>query len=83
MLNLRGVTFEYADPVATGQLPGVQLGMVAQDVEQVFPSWVDTGADGYKRVTFRGFEALTAEAVLELHDQLVTASHESLLGRGR
>jgi Chaperone of endosialidase len=46
LLNLRGVTFEYADPVATGQMPGVQLGMVAQDVEQVFPSWVDTGADG-------------------------------------
>jgi len=78
LLQLRGVTFEYAHPAAVGQLPGVQLGMVAQDVEQVFPSWVDTGADGYKRVTFRGFEALTVEAMRDLHDQLVTASHESL-----
>jgi hypothetical protein len=29
--------------------------MVAQDVETVFPSWVDEGRDGYKRLTFLGF----------------------------
>src|SRR5262245_20365628 len=65
LLKLRGVTYEYANPSAVGELPGVHLGMVAQEVEQVFPSWVDTGADGYKRLTFRGFEAITVEAVRE------------------
>jgi hypothetical protein len=44
----------------------MHMGMVAQDVEQVFPSWVDTGKDGYKRLTFRGFEAVAVEAVREL-----------------
>jgi hypothetical protein len=66
MLELHGVTFEYTNPSAFHEQPGLHVGMVAQDVEQVFPSWVDTGADGYKRVTFRGFEAVAVEAVREL-----------------
>jgi hypothetical protein len=65
-LKLRGVTFEYSNPSAVGELPGTHIGMVAQDVEQVFPSWVDAGVDGYKRLTFRGFEAVAVEAVREL-----------------
>jgi hypothetical protein len=69
LLKLRGVTFEYANPSAVGELPGTHIGMVAQDVEQVFPSWVDTGDDGYKRVTYRGFEALAVEAIRELEKQ--------------
>jgi hypothetical protein len=32
----------------------------------VFPDWVSTGTDGYKRVTYRGFEALTVESLREL-----------------
>jgi hypothetical protein len=66
LLKLRGVTFEYANPAAVHERPGVHIGMVAQDVEQVFPSWVDAGSDGYKRLTFRGFEAVAVEAVREL-----------------
>ncbi len=48
--------------------------MVAQEVEKVFPAWVDQGSDGYKRVTFRGFEAVTVEAVRELNDALSATS---------
>jgi endosialidase-like protein len=66
LLKLHGVTYEYTNPSAFHELPGTHVGMVAQDVEQVFPSWVDTGADGYKRVTFRGFESVAVEAVREL-----------------
>jgi hypothetical protein len=77
LLQLRGVTYEYADPSKFGELPGEHIGMVAQDVEQVFPSWVDTGRDGYKRVTFRGFEAVTVEAVRELEQQVQTNANES------
>ena len=65
-LQLRGVTYEYVNPATLGELSGTHLGMVAQEVETVFPSWVDEGGDGYKRLTFRGFEALTVEAVREL-----------------
>jgi hypothetical protein len=51
--------------------------MVAQDVEQVFPSWVDTGTDGYKRLTFRGFEAVAVEAVRELDARVTSNSDET------
>ena len=32
----------------------------------MFPDWVDETNEGYKTVTFRGFEALTVEALREL-----------------
>jgi hypothetical protein len=67
LLQLHGVTYEYANPSAFGELPGIHIGMVAQEVEKVFPSWVDTPKDGFKRITFRGFEAVAVEAIRELN----------------
>lgn len=66
LLRVRGVTFEYIDPGAIDELPGTRVGVVAQEVEQVFPDWIDDRNDGYKAVTFRGFEAMTVEALREL-----------------
>ncbi|MCA9293711.1 MAG: tail fiber domain-containing protein [Phycisphaerales bacterium] len=69
LLQLRGVTFEYKDPDAINELSGPRIGMIAQDVEQVFPDWIDTRDDGYKSLTYRGFEALTVEAMRELREE--------------
>jgi hypothetical protein len=33
----RGVTFEHEDAETINELPGTQVGMIAQEVEQVFP----------------------------------------------
>jgi hypothetical protein len=66
LLSLRGVSFRYKDPDSIHELHGTQIGMVAQDVEKVFPQWVDEGPGGYKRLTVRGFEALTVEALRDL-----------------
>jgi hypothetical protein len=77
LLQLHGVTFEYTNPSAFHELTGVHIGVMAQDVEQVFPSWVDTGTDGYKRVTFRGFEAVTVEALRELNSQMSANASET------
>jgi hypothetical protein len=66
LLALRGVSFIYDNPAAINELPGKRIGMVAQDVERIFPDWVQTGPSGYKSLTFRGFEALTVEAMREL-----------------
>lgn len=66
VLSLRGVSFEYIDPGAINELSGERIGMIAQEVEEVFPDWVDEGADGYKFLTVRGFTALTVEALREL-----------------
>ena len=66
LLRLRGVTFEWKEPDKHGNLHGRQTGMIAQQVEQVFPEWVGTDPQGYKTLTFRGFEALTVESLREL-----------------
>ncbi|MFC1888762.1 tail fiber domain-containing protein [Thermodesulfobacteriota bacterium] len=70
MLALRGVTFEWQEPEEHGNMTDIQMGMVAQEVEEVFPSWVGEDRDGYKDLTFRGFEALTTEAVRELNNKI-------------
>lgn len=66
LLQLQGKTFEFRDPEKIGELRGRQTGMIAQEVEEVFPEWVDEGPDGYRRVIYRGFEALTVEALRDL-----------------
>jgi hypothetical protein len=66
LLRLRGVTYEWKEPEKRGNLTGTQVGMVAHEVEHVFPNWVATDKTGYKTLTFRGFEALTVEALREL-----------------
>lgn len=84
LLQLRGVTFEYKDPEAIHELPGERIGMIAQNVADVFPDWVDMNDDGYLRLTFRGFEALTVEALRELRAEkdaeidMLHAENESL-----
>ena len=70
LLGLRGVTFEWKEPERYGNLVGQQTGLVAQDVEKVFPEWVATGPDGFKEVSIRGFEALTIEALRELKNRI-------------
>lgn len=51
------------------ELSGERMGLVAQEVEKIFPDWVETGPDGYKRVTVRGLEALVVEALRELQQK--------------
>jgi hypothetical protein len=71
MLSLKGVNFEWDEPERARLAPGVRMGLVAQDVEEVFPQWVKTDNQGYKDLTVSGFEALTAEAIRELKQENV------------
>ncbi len=70
LLQLRGVSFQWRDPESRGDLSGPQMGLVAQEVEKVFPEWVSKGPDGYRELTIRGFEALVIEAMRELKSEL-------------
>jgi hypothetical protein len=72
LLALHGVSFEYIDPEKIHELSGCRMGLLAQEVEKVFPDWVETGADGYKRVTVRGLEALVVEALRQLRQEQET-----------
>lgn len=78
LLALRGVHFEWNDPEKHGSRTGPQIGLIAQQVEQVFPQWVKQGADGYKTVGHPGLEALMIEAIRELNQKL-----DSIAGRGQ
>lgn len=68
LLALRPVEFTYRPEVTPKSLylPGRQVGLIAQEVEQVFPEWVSVSNEGWKTVGPRGFEALTVEALREL-----------------
>jgi hypothetical protein len=66
LLKLRGVQYEWKEPEKQGNLTGCQIGLIAQEVETVFPEWIGVDTQGYKTLTIRGFEALVIEAIKEL-----------------
>jgi len=70
LLQLRGVRFEWKEPEKMGNLAGSQYGLVAQEVEKVFPEWVTSDREGYRELTLRGFEALVIEALRELKSEI-------------
>ena len=66
LLHLRGVSYEWNEPEKHHNQAGPQIGMIAQEVEAVFPEWVSTNEEGYKQLAIRGFEGLTVEALRAL-----------------
>jgi hypothetical protein len=68
LLSLRGYEFEYTPEAVDHYLgqPGPQIGLMAQEVEQVLPHWVDQNSEGYKYITERGSTALLIEALRDL-----------------
>ena len=46
------------------------MGVIAQDVERVFPELVETTLEGLKRVEYTGLIAPIIEAIKELDDRL-------------
>ncbi|MBI2871438.1 MAG: tail fiber domain-containing protein [Candidatus Omnitrophica bacterium] len=66
VLALRGISFEWKDPRRNSLQPGRHMGMIAQEVEKVFPEWVHADEKGYKLLGAEGFDALFIEALREL-----------------
>jgi pyruvate/2-oxoglutarate dehydrogenase complex dihydrolipoamide acyltransferase (E2) component len=85
LLRLRGVSFEWKKSEEQGYPTGTQMGLLAQEVEEVFPEWVDTDQNGYKTLSIAGFEALTVEAFKELvaENQTLKAKNTELESRIR
>jgi hypothetical protein len=77
---LRGVSWEWREeaPEEAKEQPG--LGVIAQDVEKVFPELVTTDEQGNKQVAYYGLIGPLIEAVKEL-DARVRAL-EARLGEG-
>ncbi len=68
VLSLNGYTFQYNEEAVEKKFasPGTQTGLLAQEVAEVFPGWVDADDEGYLYVTERGTTALFVEAMREL-----------------
>lgn len=67
LLSLRGVRFRWEN--ATEGSP-YQLGLIAQEVEKVFPELVSTGGDGFKAISILGMFAPVIEAIRQQRDEI-------------
>ena len=83
VLALRGVSFKWRRSAGDGRPP--TFGLVAQEVEKVFPELVEDGADGMKALNYLGLIGPLVEAIKEQHELIaeLRAEVDSLkAGRG-
>jgi hypothetical protein len=70
LTRLQGVSFEWENAESGRQeSPARQIGLVAQDVEAVFPELVTETAEGYLALSYDQFTAVLIEAIKELKAQ--------------
>ncbi|MGE9744269.1 tail fiber domain-containing protein [Bdellovibrio bacteriovorus] len=65
-LQIQGVTYHWKPGVNPD--PSQQIGVIAQEVETVFPQAVKTDADGYKSVTYGNLVAPLFNALKEFYE---------------
>ena len=63
ILSLRGVSYYWKDRSDNTE----QIGVIAQEVEKIYPQLVHTNEDGYKSVAYANLVSPLIEAVKELH----------------
>lgn len=73
--SLRGVEYQW-DTELQDVHEGKDIGVIAQDVEAVFPEIVTTRTNGYKAVKYERLIPLLIEAVKELKDQNISLREE-------
>ncbi|MBU0766147.1 MAG: tail fiber domain-containing protein, partial [Bacteroidetes bacterium] len=72
VLKMRGVTFEWKRDDESGQnfREGKNIGVIAQEVEKVFPELVETSDEGKKYVYYQNITAVLIEAMKEQQKQI-------------
>lgn len=78
MLSMHGYTFEYTDDAIAqgGALRGEQIGLLAQEVQRVFPEWIYEDDKGRLNVSERGITALMVESLRDLRAEKDAADAE-------
>lgn len=66
LMQLRGVSFEWKDKTKG---TGTKVGLIAQEVETVFPEVVSTDDEGYKSVAYGNLIGVLVESIKELKAQ--------------
>ncbi|KAA0992361.1 tail fiber domain-containing protein [Dyadobacter aurulentus] len=74
LTSISGRQYYWKDPQRS---QGLQTGLIAQEVEAVFPELVETGKDGYKSVNYIGLIPHLLEAVKELKQENRKLSSEN------
>jgi hypothetical protein len=78
LLNLKGVSYKWRKT----EFPeinfdsGEQIGLIAQDVEKVYPELVKTDAKGYKAVCYEKLSVILLEGIKEQQNQIETQQKE-------
>ncbi|MEO1654191.1 MAG: tail fiber domain-containing protein, partial [Bacteroidota bacterium] len=67
LMRVKGVTYQFnrKGVAAKGISPGQQLGLIAQEVEKVFPELVEADDQGYKAINYIGLIPVLIEALKE------------------
>lgn len=74
ILTLRGIFFDWKNKEALGSER--QLGLIAQDVEKVFPEVVTKNNEGILSLSYSYLVAAVIEAIKEIHTQFLEHSEE-------
>ncbi len=79
ILMIDGVSYNWrTDEFPDLNFPaGSQLGVIAQDVEKVFPDLVFTDSDGFKSVSYEKFVPVLIEAIQEQQQMIETQQKEN------
>jgi hypothetical protein len=72
--QLQGVRFEYVDQKK--YMIGPKIGLIAQELQKVYPEMVSEGADGYLKVDYTQLSAVLIQAVKEQQQQLRAQEQE-------
>ncbi len=71
VLSLRGVTYEWNDNKTGMNRPeGIQLGFVAQEIQQVFPEKVTEDKQGYLQTAYGDYDPIIFQAIKALSDKI-------------
>jgi hypothetical protein len=72
LAGIRGVSYQWnEDSMLVGKIPGTQeIGVIAQEVEAVYPELVTTDEMGYLRVNYNGLVGVLFAAIRELNAKL-------------
>lgn len=78
ILKLRAVSFDWRQdefPEKNWE-EGTQIGVIAQEIEKIYPELVSTDEEGYKSVSYATFTPILIEAIKELHQQKIATENK-------
>lgn len=73
-LDLEGVSYHLKDPERSERK---HIGVIAQDVEEIYPEFVYTDKNGMKAVNYAQMTAVLIEAIKELNVKIVSLEQEN------